>query len=131
MSQSIKVTQTPDAPKPVGPYSQAVAVDGFLFCSGQVAIDPKTDQVSKADVGTQAKMVMENIGAVLREADLDYKNIVKTTIFLTDMSDFATVNEVYAQYFSKGSSFPARSTVAVSGLPKGVKVEIEVVAHRG
>lgn len=126
-----KTIETSDAPKPVGPYSQAVAVEGFLFCSGQIAIDPKTDKVLQADVGTQAKQVMENIKNLLKAADYDFKNIVKTTIFLTDMADFATVNEVYAKYFPQGSAFPARSTVAVVGLPKGVKVEIEVVAHRG
>ncbi len=126
-----KTIQTSDAPKPVGPYSQAVQLDGFLFCSGQIAIDPKTDQVSKADVGTQAKQVMENIRAVLRAADMDFKNIIKTTIFLTDMGDFAAVNEVYGQYFKSGDPLPARSTIAVSALPKGVKVEIEVLAHRG
>lgn len=127
-----KVIQTSDAPKPVGPYSQAVQLDGFLFCSGQIAIEPKSDQVmSSADVGTQAKLVMENIRGLLKAGDLDFKNIVKTTIFLTDMADFATVNEVYSKYFPQGSAYPARSTIAVAGLPKGVKVEIEVVAHRG
>ena len=127
-----KAVQTSDAPKPVGPYSQAVQVDSLLFCSGQIAIDPKTDQVmTAADVATQAKQVMENIGGVLKAADLDYKHIIKTTIFLTDMADFAKVNETYSRYFPGGTPYPARSTIAVAGLPKGVKVEIEVVAHRG
>jgi 2-iminobutanoate/2-iminopropanoate deaminase len=127
-----KTIQTPDAPKPVGPYSQAVQIDNLLFCSGQIAIDPKTDQVmTSADVGSQAKLVMENIRGLLSAADLDFKNIIKTTIFLTDMADFATVNEVYSKYFPQGTPYPARSTIAVAGLPKGVKVEIEVVAHRG
>jgi 2-iminobutanoate/2-iminopropanoate deaminase len=127
-----KTIETSDAPKPVGPYSQAVQQDNFLFCSGQIAIDPKTDQVlSSADVGTQAKLVMENIRGLLRAADFEFKNIIKTTIFLTDMADFATVNEVYSKCFPQGTAFPARSTIAVAGLPKGVKVEIEVVAHRG
>ncbi len=125
------VIQTSDAPKPVGPYSQAVLAEFFLFCSGQIAIDPKTDQVSHGDVGTQTKQVMENIKGVLSAADLNFKNVVKTTIFLTDMADFSTVNEVYAKYFTAEDKYPARSTIAVAGLPKGVKVEIEVVAYRG
>ena len=123
-----KIIETKDAPKPVGPYSQAVQAGPFLFCSGQVAIDPKTDQVFTGAVTEQTKQVMSNIEAVLKAADLRFENIVKTTIFLTSMSDFAAVNEVYASYFKQKS--PARSTIAVAGLPKGVNVEIEVVAFR-
>lgn len=122
---SKKVIETANAPKPVGPYSQAVQFGNLLFCSGQIAIDPKNDQVLQADVGTQAKQVMENIKAVLTAADYGFEHVVKTTIFLTNMTDFAKVNEVYATYMK--SPYPARSTVAVAGLPKGVTVEIEVV----
>jgi 2-iminobutanoate/2-iminopropanoate deaminase len=121
-----KVILTADAPAPIGPYSQAIRVGSLLFCSGQVAIDPKTNEVLKADVQTQAKQVMKNIEAVLKAAGANFSHVVKTTIFLTDMNDFAKVNEIYGQSFS--GTPPARSTVAVSGLPKGVNVEIEVVA---
>lgn len=117
-----------DAPKPVGPYSQAVESGGFLFCSGQISIDPKTDQVFLGPVEEQAKMALENIRAVLKVAGLDFKHVVKTTIYLLNMNDFATVNEVYGKYFPEQP--PARSTVAVAGLPKGVSVEIEVLAKR-
>lgn len=123
-----KVIFTPDAPAAVGPYSQAVQVGNMLFCSGQIAIDPKTNEVLNVDVRQQTEQVMKNIGAVLKAADMDYSHIVKTTIFLTDMNDFATVNEVYARYFT--AEPPARSTVAVAALPKGVNVEIEVLAQR-
>jgi len=123
-----KIWLTKEAPAPIGPYSQAVEVEGLVFCSGQVAIDPKTNQVSNGDVKNQTELVMKNIGAVLKSADLNYSNIVKTTIFLTSMADFAAVNEVYGAYFTDLP--PARSTVAVSGLPKGVQVEIEVIAKR-
>lgn len=124
-----KVIMTSQAPAPVGPYSQAIQQGPFLFCSGQIAIDPATDQVLKADVQTQTRQVMKNIHAVLTEAGYDFKDIVKTTIFLTKMDDFAQVNQIYATYFSELP--PARSTVAVLGLPKGVDVEIEVLAFKG
>jgi 2-iminobutanoate/2-iminopropanoate deaminase len=123
-----KIIMTENAPKPVGPYSQAVLVDKTLYCSGMIAIDPKSNEVLKGDVREQAELVMKNIGGVLKAADMNYDNIVKTTIFLVNMSDFATVNEIYAKYFKNDP--PARSTVAVRELPKGVTVEIEVLAHR-
>ena len=123
-----KVIHTDNAPKAVGPYSQAVQMGDFLFCSGQISIDPKTNEVFTGDIKTQTEMVMKNIEAVLAASNLKYGNIIKTTIFLTSMSDFATVNEIYAKAFSEAP--PARSTVAVAGLPKGVNVEIEVIAHR-
>lgn len=123
-----KVILTKDAPDPVGPYSQAIQMGDFLFCSGQIAIDPKTNQVLQGDVKIQTEQIMKNIAAVLKAADLKFENVFKTTIFLTNMNDFAAVNEIYGRHFS--SQPPARSTVAVSGLPKGVQVEIEVVAHR-
>lgn len=117
------------APAPVGPYSQAVEVNGMVFCSGQIAIDPQTDVVNTGPVAEQTRRVMKNIGAVLSRAGLSFDHVVKTTIYLTNMADFATVNEVYATAFT--GEPPARSTVAVSGLPKGVQVEIEVIAARG
>lgn len=123
-----KIYRTKNAPAPVGPYSQAVEAGGFLFCSGQIAIDPASDTVRNGPIEEQAKQVLENIRGVLTEAGLSFQNVVKTTIFLTNMSDFATVNEVYARYFTEEP--PARSTIAVSGLPKGVHVEIEVIAKR-
>lgn len=121
-----KVVLTEAAPKPIGPYSQAIEAGGFLFCSGQVSIDPKTDQVFLGPVEEQAKMVMENIRGVLKAGNLDFKHVIKTTIFLSSMNDFAKVNEVYGKYFTEQP--PARSTVAVAGLPKGVSVEVEVIA---
>ena len=123
---SKKIIHTEGAPKAVGPYSQAVQFGDFLFCSGQIAIDPKTQDVFTGDIKIQTEMVLSNIEAILKTADMNFSNIVKTTIFLLDMADFATVNEVYGKRFAKEP--PARSTVAVSGLPKGVRVEIEVTA---
>lgn len=123
-----KIVESANAPKPVGPYSQAVEAGGFLFCSGQIAIDPKTNEVSKGSVEAQTKMVMENIRGVLTAAGLNFEHVVKTTIYLTSMADFAMVNQVYGSYFAKEP--PARSTVEVSGLPKGVQVEVEVLAKR-
>ncbi|QDK37603.1 RidA family protein [Bdellovibrio sp. NC01] len=123
-----KVIHTDNAPKAVGPYSQAVAMGDFLFCSGQISIDPKTNEVFTGDIKTQTEMVMKNVEAVLTANNMKFSNIIKTTIFITNMADFATVNEVYAKSFSEAP--PARSTVAVAGLPKGVNVEIEVIAHR-
>ena len=122
------VVLSKDAPEPIGPYSQAIALGNLLFCSGQVAIDPKDNQVLTGDVKSQTEQVMKNIEAVLKAGGAGFQNVVKTTIFLTDMKDFATVNEIYGRYFPQNP--PARSTVQVSGLPKGVNVEIEVLAHR-
>jgi 2-iminobutanoate/2-iminopropanoate deaminase len=123
-----KIIQTTKAPAPVGPYSQAVEANGLLFCSGQIAIDPATNDVLKGSVAEQAELVMKNIQAVLQEASLGFEHVVKTTIFLTDMADFAAVNAVYGRFFEKQP--PARSTIAVAGLPKGVQVEIEILASR-
>lgn len=122
------IIMTDKAPAPVGPYSQAVEAGGFLFCSGQISIDPKTNQVNTGPIDEQAKQVMENIRAVLDKAGLGFKDVVKTTIYLTNMADFTTVNEVYGKYFT--AEPPARSTIAVAALPKGVQVEIEVLAKR-
>lgn len=129
-----KIHETKKAPAPIGPYSQAVEAGGFLFCSGQIALEPATGQVSphvaSGNVAGQTELVMKNIAAVLESAGLGFQDVVKTTIFLTDMADFPAVNEVYGPYFTTAP--PARSTIAVAGLPRGVKVEIEVLAltHR-
>lgn len=123
-----KIISTENAPKAIGPYSQAVQLDNFLFCSGQIPIDAKTGEVFTGDIKTQTEMVIKNIEGVLKAADMNFGNVVKTTIFLTNMADFAVVNEIYGKTFS--SNPPVRSTVAVAALPKGVNVEIEVLAHR-
>jgi 2-iminobutanoate/2-iminopropanoate deaminase len=120
------VINTPNAPVPIGPYNQAIAAGGFLFVSGQVAIDPASGNLVLDDIKTETTMVMENIKAILTEAGIDFSHIIKTTIFLKDMQSFAQVNEVYGSYFS--TEFPARETVAVAGLPKDVNVEISVTA---
>lgn len=124
-----KIIHTDHAPKAVGPYSQAVRMGDFLFCSGQISIDPKTQEVFTGDIKQQTEMVLNNIEALLKASDMNFAHIVKTTIFLTSMSDFATVNEIYAKRFS--AQPPARSTIQVAGLPKGVNVEIEVIANIG
>ncbi len=121
-----EIIYTDHAPKPVGPYSQAVRVNNLLFCSGQIAIDPKTNEVKAGDIRAQAKLVLDNIKGVLSASGATLDNVIKTTIFLKKMSDFANVNEVYGEYFTKNP--PARSTIEVSALPKGVDVEIEVIA---
>lgn len=122
-----KIIHTDFAPKAVGPYSQAVRMGDFLFCSGQISIDPKTQEVFAGDIKTQTEIVLNNIEALLKSQGLHFSHIIKTTIFLTSMSDFTSVNEVYAKRFDRDP--PARSTVAVAGLPKGVNVEIEVIAN--
>ena len=121
-----KVIATPDAPAAVGPYSQAVAVGGLLFCAGQIPLDPATGEIVAGDVAAQTERVCANIAAVLKAGGMTFTNVVKTTVFLTDMANFAAMNAVYAKYFNE--PFPARSTVAVVGLPRGAMVEIEVVA---
>lgn len=118
-----------NAPKPIGPYSQAVQVGNMLFCSGQVALDAKTGQVASSDVEGQTRKVMENIAAVLQAGGSAFDQVVKTTIFLKSMNDFPKVNEIYGSYFKADP--PARSTVEVSRLPKDVLVEIEVIALVG
>ena len=122
------VPETPSAPQSLAPYSAAAEAAGLVFLAGQVGLDPKTAERSPDDVDAQAHQVMSNIGAVLGDLDLGYEDIVKTTIFLADMGDFATVNDVYASYFE--GDFPARTTVQAGALPGGFLVEIEVVAAR-
>jgi 2-iminobutanoate/2-iminopropanoate deaminase len=123
-----KIHKTLSAPAPLGPYSQAVEANGFVFLSGQIPIDPATNQVILSDIETQAIRVMENIKAVLTEARLTFDHVVKTNIFLTDLNDFNKVNEIYGRYVSEQP--PARSTIQVAALPKGVRVEIEMTAVR-
>ena len=124
-----KIISTNEAPGAIGPYSQAVRSGNFLFCSGQIPLDPKSGQIVPGDIAAQTRRVLDNIAAVLRAEGLTFDNVVKTTIFLTDLGDFQTVNEVYGSYFKQ--SPPARSTVQVSALPKGAKVEIEAIAAAG
>ena len=121
-----KIISTSEAPAAIGPYSQAVRNGNFLFCSGQIPLDPKSGQIVSGDIATQTRRVLDNVEAVLKAEGLTFENIVKTTIFLTDLGDFQTVNEIYGSYFKQQP--PARSTVQVSALPKGAKVEIEVIA---
>jgi 2-iminobutanoate/2-iminopropanoate deaminase len=116
------------APAPIGPYSQAVRSGKTLYCSGQIALDPASGNLIEGDVSAQAEQVMKNLGAVLDAAGYDYGDVVKTTIFLVDMSDFAAVNAVYGKYFD--ASKPARSTVAVAGLPRNARVEIDCIARK-
>lgn len=120
------VINTTNAPAPIGPYNQAVVAGGFVFVSGQVAINPATSELVLDDIKTETTLVMENIKAILTAVGINFSHIVKTTIFLKDMASFAQVNEVYGSYFT--DNFPARETVAVAGLPKNVNVEISVTA---
>lgn len=120
------IITAPDAPAALGPYSHAVSANGFVFTAGQVGIVPGSGALAEGGVEAQTRQVMENIGAVLRAAGTGFDRVVKTTIFLAGMDDFATVNGIYAQYFPQDP--PARSTVAVAGLPLGALVEIETVA---
>lgn len=120
---------TADAPQPIGPYSQAVMRGNALFISGQVAIDPKTGNADTADISTETKRVMENIKAILLAAKMEMKDIAQVRIYLTDLDNFKTVNEVYGSYFGEGP-YPARETVEVSALPKGMHIEISCTAIR-
>ncbi len=125
----IKVISTEKAPKPIGPYSQAVRAGDFLFLSGQIPIDPSTGEILKGDIRRQTRQVLENLKGVLESEGLGMEDVVKVNIFLRDMGQFASLNEVYAAYFP--SSPPARSTVEVSRLPKDVDLEIEAIAFTG
>ena len=121
-----KIISSTEAPAAVGPYSQAVRIGNLVFCSGQIPLDPNSGQMVEGDINAQARRVMENISAVLRAEGLAFENIIKTTIFLTNLADFEAVNELYGSYFK--SDPPARSTVQVAALPKGARIEIEVTA---
>ena len=119
--------QTKDAPQAIGPYSQAIKVEGMVYCSGQIPLDPETGKLVEGDIGVQTARVMENLKAVLVSAGGDLSNIVKTTILLKDLGDFIKVNEVYGSYFSE--PFPARATFEVARLPMDCNVEIEAIAR--
>ena len=122
-----KIIFTDKAPAPIGPYNQAVLVGNMLYTSGQIALHPLTMELVLDDIETETKQVMENMKAVLEAADMTFGNVVKTTIFIMDMGDFACINTVYGSYFDENTA-PARETVQVAGLPKGVNVEISMVA---
>jgi 2-iminobutanoate/2-iminopropanoate deaminase len=122
----LEIISTINAPAAIGPYSQAVKAGNLLFCSGQIPLDPATGEIVQGDVVAQAERVMENIVAMLAAAGTELTNVAKTTIYLSDMGDFSAVNEVYGRYFCNHK--PARSTVAVKGLPRGALLEIEVTA---
>ena len=123
----IEFVRTPDAPGAIGPYSQATIADGHVYTAGQIALEPASGQVVGGGVQAQTRQVMENLAAILRAAGSDFSQVVKTTVYLVDMNDFPAMNEVYAKAF--GEHRPARSTVAVSALPKGVRVEIDAIAR--
>ena len=125
----MKAIQTDKAPAAIGPYSQAIEVNGFVFASGQIPIDPATGQFAEGGIQAQTRQSLLNAQAILQAAGTDLSHVVKTTVFLSDIADFAAMNEVYAQFFQ--SPFPARSAVAVRDLPKGALVELEVVAAKG
>ena len=126
MPTKIVIKPAKSAPA-VGPYNHAVRVGDLLFCSGQIPLDPASGTLVAGDIKAQAERVLENIKVILEDQKLAFANVVKSTVFLTNMADFAAMNEVYAQYFT--ADFPARSTVQVAALPKGAIVEIEVIAH--
>ena len=121
-----KIITTKSAPAPIGPYNQAIVVNGTMYISGQVCIDPQTGALKNRDIQDETHQVMQNLKAILSEGGMSFNNVVKTTIFITDMNQFSEINEVYGKYFS--GDFPARETVQVSALPKFVNVEISMIA---
>ena len=121
------IINTKNAPAPIGPYNQAIKIDNMLFVSGQVAINPKNNELIQSSISDETDQVMKNLSAILEEADMDFRNVVKTTIFLSNMSYFNEVNNIYGSYLKKGQE-PARETVAVKTLPKEVNVEISMIA---
>lgn len=123
---SIEIVRTPDAPGAIGPYSQASVADGLVYTAGQIALDPATGEIVDGGVEAQTTRVLENLAAILKAAGSSLTQVVKTTVYLVDMNDFPAMNEVYARAF--GEHRPARATVAVSALPKGVRVEIDAIA---
>jgi 2-iminobutanoate/2-iminopropanoate deaminase len=124
-----QAVQTDEAPAAIGPYSQAIRAGTLLFISGQIPLDPASGQVVEGDAAIQTHRVMRSLGAILQAADADYDHVVRTTIFLTDLADFAVVNEAYGSYFADPA--PTRATVQVAALPKGVSVEIDAIAYLG
>lgn len=125
----MKAIHSDEAPKAIGPYSQAVRAGEMVFLSGQIALDPRSGDMVAADIGKETERVLDNMAAVLRAAGLGFEHVVRTTIYLVEMADFPTVNETYAKRFS--GTFPARATVQVSALPKGARVEIDAIAFAG
>ena len=125
----MEFVRTDKAPKAVGPYSQAVVSGNFVFVSGQIPLDPETGKMVEGDIEEKTRRVLENVSAVLESAGLSLKNVVKVTVFITDLSNFEKVNKVYSEFF--GDHKPARSFVEVSSLPKGAEIEIEVIAEKG
>lgn len=123
------IIKTTKAPAPIGPYNQAVLTDDTLYTSGQIAINPETGKLETDDIRVETRLVMENLKAVLNAADMNFENVIKTSIFISDMNNFAEINEVYGQYFNDESA-PARETVEVANLPKYVNVEISLIAKR-
>jgi 2-iminobutanoate/2-iminopropanoate deaminase len=121
-----KIINTPQAPAPIGPYNQAVLVNNTLYISGQICLEPATDNLKNRDIQDETHQVMHNLKSILQSAGMTFNNVVKTTIFITDMSKFSEINEVYGKYFE--GDFPARETVQVSALPKAVNVEISMIA---
>ncbi|MBB1287091.1 RidA family protein [Flavisolibacter sp. BT320] len=121
-----KIINTQAAPAPIGPYNQAIFANGTLYISGQVCIDPQTSNLKNRDIQEETHQVMQNLKAILAEAGMSFSNVVKTTIFITDMNQFSEINEIYGKYFS--GDFPARETVQVSALPKFVNIEISMIA---
>lgn len=121
-----KIIFTPNAPAPIGPYSQAVEINNMLYVSGQIALNPQTGELISGNVQDETRLVMENMGAILEAAGVNFGQVVKCSIFVSDMNDFAAINEVYAEYFQENP--PARETVEVAQLPKGVQVEISAIA---
>jgi len=128
-TRGLGVVATDAAPKAIGPYSQAITTDGLVFTAGQVALDPKSGELVGTTAAQQTEQVFKNLQAVLTAADTNLDNVVKTTVYLADMADFAQMNEVYAKHF--GTHKPARSTVQAAGLPKAARVEIDVIAVKG
>lgn len=128
-TRGLGVVATDAAPKAIGPYSQAIVTDGLVFSAGQVALDPKSGELVGKTTAEQTEQVLRNLQAVLTAAGTSLDNVVKATVYLADMADFAQMNEVYAKYF--GTHKPARSTVQAAGLPKGARVEIDVIAVKG
>ncbi len=122
-----KVVKPAKSPPAIGPYNHAVRVGDFLFCAGQIPIDPATGNLVQGDIKLQTERVLQNVKTILQDQNLSFANVVKSTVFLTNLADFAGMNEVYGQHFT--ADFPARSTVQVAALPKGASVEIEVIAH--
>jgi len=122
------IIKTDEAPKAIGPYSQGVLIDGFLYTAGQMGVVPETGEFVEGGIEAQTERVLENIKQILKAANMGFENVIKTTVFVTDMGDFSKINEIYGRYFKDNP--PARSLVEVRNLPKGALIEIEVVAHK-